>query len=182
LEGIPIYNFLIDFLLIGFPLVFIKYLEKKNLDKKEFGFREARVLQSINITLKIFLALFIYSLLISLLLNIVGLNDFEGVEETIRLLASTEIILLAYLMIVRVFAEEIFFRAFLVPRTGVIISGILFGLLHYTYGSIGQVIGATILGIILGIAYKQNKLILPNFFAHLFYNLVVIYFAMALVQ
>jgi len=85
-------------------------------------------------------------------------------------------LLLIYFFIVRVFLEEYFFRAFLVPRVGVVVSSVLFGLTHYGYGSAGEIIGAIVLGMILAIAYKQHGRILPNYIGHLLYNLVAISF------
>lgn len=77
---------------------------------------------------------------------------------------------MAYFLVARVFAEEFFFRAFLVPRIGVIGSSLAFGLAHITYGSAAEVIGAVVLGAILGIAYSQKKSLLANFLGHFLYN------------
>ena len=51
--------------------------------------------------------------------------------------------------------EEIFFRGALVPRTGIILSAILFALSHVMYGSIYEVIAALIFGVLLGWVYKR---------------------------
>jgi len=124
--------------------------------------------------LKIFLALFIYSIILSVTLLALGINDFQGVENVLTQLISLSPFLLIYLFIIRVFLEEWFFRAFLVPRTGVILSNIIFGLLHFGYDSIGEVIGAILLGMVLAVSYNQHKKIIPNFIAHLLYNLIVV--------
>ena len=124
--------------------------------------------------MKIFLALFIYSILLSITLLTLGINDFQGVETVLKQLLALSPLILIYLFVVRVFLEEWFFRAFLVPRTGVIISSVLFGLLHFGYNSQGEIIGAILLGMVLALSYNQHKKILPNFIAHLLYNLVVV--------
>ena len=124
--------------------------------------------------MKIFLALFIYSIILSVTLLALGINDFQGVENVLTQLISLSPFLLIYLFIIRVFLEEWFFRAFLVPRTGVILSSIIFGLLHFGYDSIGEVIGAILLGMVLAVSYNQHKKIIPNFIAHLLYNLIVV--------
>ena len=124
--------------------------------------------------MKIFLALFIYSILLSITLITLGINDFQGVETVLKQLLALSPLILIYLFVVRVFLEEWFFRAFLVPRTGVIISSVLFGLLHFGYNSTGEIIGAIVLGAVLALSYNQHKKIMPNFIAHLLYNLIVV--------
>src|SRR3989344_5061878 len=83
-------------------------------------------------------------------------------------------IFLALIFFSIIFSEEFLFRAFLVPRIGVVLSAALFGIAHLSYGSVAEAVGAFALGIILGIAYKQNKSIVPNFIAHMLYNFVAV--------
>ncbi|MCR4334915.1 MAG: CPBP family intramembrane metalloprotease [archaeon] len=169
-------NFLLDFGLLLLPLLFILIVEKKKPNLKDFGFKTKGAIEDMALSSKIFLALLIYSFLLSFLFFIIGLNDLQGVQDGINSIVGLSPLLLVYFFLVRVFLEEFFFRAFLVPRAGVVISSVLFGITHYGYGSIGEIVGAVFLGMVLAIAYKQHGRILPNYVGHLLYNLVAISF------
>ncbi|TZF98898.1 CPBP family intramembrane metalloprotease (plasmid) [Chryseobacterium panacisoli] len=61
-------------------------------------------------------------------------------------------------------AEEFLMRGYIQPRiekiynnptSGIIISAILFGILHSTYGTIGQVLGPFFIGIVFALFYKR---------------------------
>jgi len=133
-----------------------------------------KFLTSAAIAAKIFLALIIFSIILSVVFNSVGGNDLEPVREVAQALAAASPITFAYFFVVRVFAEEFFFRAFLVPRIGVIGSSILFGAAHFTYGSWAEVVGALVLGLVLSVSYRQFGKIVPNFIAHMLYNLIAV--------
>jgi membrane protease YdiL (CAAX protease family) len=75
-----------------------------------------------------------------------------------------------YLFVIRVFLEEWFFRGFLVNRIGVYLSSLLFAIGHISYGSIVEVIGAFILGVVLGKYYLKTKNLWVNYLAHFLYN------------
>ncbi len=163
---------LLDIGMLSIPFLYLKFFERKKIRPEEFGFRKAAP-SDIVLSAKILLCLIIYSALLSLAFYFLNLNDFAGVEKAAGIIAAAPVTL-AYYMTVRVFAEEFFFRAFLVPRTGVIASSIVFGLSHSAYGSTGEVIGAIVLGAILGIAYRENRLLAANFAGHALYNLAAI--------
>ena len=167
-------NIILDFGLLAVPIAYVKFFEKKEINLKEFGLEKKNALPDAILTSKIFLTLFIYSIILSLALLVFGISDFQGVESALRNLVAVSPLLLIYLFIVRVFLEEFFFRAFLVPRTGVVVSSVIFGALHFGYGSIGEIIGAVFLGMILAISYKENNRLMPNFLAHLLYNMIAV--------
>ncbi len=171
----PFSVILLDALLILAPLFFIAFIERKKLSAQALGFPAKQGwAEGAIISAKIFLALIVYSLLLAVIFSFVYPNGLESVKQVASTLAATSPILLIYFFVVRVFAEEFFFRAILVPRIGIVASGILFGLAHIGYGSAAEVIGAYALGIILGIAYKQYRSIVPNFIAHMLYNFVAL--------
>jgi membrane protease YdiL (CAAX protease family) len=80
------------------------------------------------------------------------------------------------MLVIGVFLEELFFRTLLVPRIGVFFSALAFALLHLGYGSWAEIIGAFILGIVLGWYYKKHQDLFVNFYAHLLYNGVAVLF------
>ncbi|MDD3177981.1 MAG: CPBP family intramembrane metalloprotease [Candidatus ainarchaeum sp.] len=97
-----------------------------------------------------------------------------GIENDLHLVGdiiiSFPIFYIIYLFVIRVFLEEWFFRAFLTKKTGIVISSLIFGFAHFSYGSIFEIIGAFLLGLLLSYNYKKNKNIFPNYIAHLLYN------------
>lgn len=108
----------------------------------------------------------------ALLLSFVSLDDSQKVEMVISSLSLPAIIVAATL---GPFAEELFFRGFLQKYAGVIITSALFALLHYSFGSLTEVIGAFTAGLILGYWVKyRNASLWPAIIAHAGYNLVSI--------
>ncbi|MEM4272488.1 MAG: CPBP family intramembrane glutamic endopeptidase [Candidatus Bilamarchaeaceae archaeon] len=71
-------------------------------------------------------------------------------------------------------SEELFFRAFLVPRAGILPSTILFAATHFAYGSVSELAGAFFLGLVLAIAYDFLKDPLPCIIAHALFNLLAV--------
>lgn len=167
-------NFLIDLFLLLFPFGYLKLVDKEKNLIKELGLVFQGLKKTFLNALILFLALFFVSFILSTVFTFLNLNDLEKVSE-IALELKKSYLLLAYLLIFRIFAEEIFFRGFLVKKTGVIISSILFALAHIGYGSIIQVFGAFILGLILALNFKLNKSLIPNILAHMAYNAVIIF-------
>jgi membrane protease YdiL (CAAX protease family) len=172
---------ILDFLLIATPLAYITFFERKKISikniKKEFGLEKGDIKKDLILSMQIFLSLIVFSAAISFILNLAGFNDFNPVKDAITNIVQSEnwFWLTSYIFTIRVFGEEFFFRAFLVPRMGFFIPALLFGAMHITYGSIAEFIGATLLGLILGIAYAEKKRLLSNFVAHTIYNLVVFF-------
>ena len=122
-------------------------------------------------TIEILAVLFIVSTLLGMAFSFIGLVDAVKVEAAIKKIFLASPFLLAYLFIVRVIAEEIFFRGFLVKEIGIIGSAVSFGLMHVLYFSIAEVIAATVLGVLLAWFYKRNKSLYPNIIAHMAYNI-----------
>ena len=98
-------------------------------------------------------------------------NDQAKVSEKITSLPLT---VLLFAVIGAPLTEELFFRAFMVPRAGVIISAIVFGLMHFAYGSVVEVLGALAIGLVLGASFKFTKSAAPCMLAHMIYNAISI--------
>ncbi|HLC36277.1 MAG TPA: type II CAAX endopeptidase family protein [archaeon] len=162
-----------DFLLIAVPLSYFA-LKKETNFLKLLGIKKIPVKELIIKSLQIFAVLFIASIALSYLFNLINLNDLNKVTEKVLQLRQGTQAILIYLLIARVLTEEIFFRGFLAPRIGAIYSSIIFALFHFAYGSIAEMLGAFILGLILAAAFQKNKNLLPNIGAHWIYNLVAV--------
>ncbi len=100
-----------------------------------------------------------------------GFNDEQKVSDKVM---DLPLIILAFAVIVAPLTEELFFRAFLSPRFGIIASAILFGLAHFTYGSVVEVVGVLFVGLLLGALYRMSKSLVPCVMVHMAYNFLSI--------
>jgi membrane protease YdiL (CAAX protease family) len=68
--------------------------------------------------------------------------------------------------------EEWFFRGFLQPRMGILLSTVLFALAHFSYGQPFMLIGITVLSLIYGLMVKWRQNIWPAIAAHTLFDAV----------
>jgi hypothetical protein len=79
--------------------------------------------------------------------------------------------------------EELFFRALLIPLfgrytnmwIGAVISSVFFGITHTAYGSLVEIGGAMLLGLVLALYFVKKGDILPCMIAHAIYNFISIF-------
>ncbi|MBI3783612.1 MAG: CPBP family intramembrane metalloprotease [Deltaproteobacteria bacterium] len=62
--------------------------------------------------------------------------------------------------------EEAFFRGFLQPRVGLILSSLLFACSHFSYGLPFMIVGVLVISIVLGTTFKRTGDLLPCIVAH----------------
>ena len=62
--------------------------------------------------------------------------------------------------------EELFFRAWLQKRIGLIFSTLLFALAHFTLGQPLLLIGITVISLVIGFTFYRTKNVLPGIVAH----------------
>ncbi len=169
------FNIFFDLTLISLPIAFL-LSRKKNLKKalQELGFVKINGLSLLKKSVLLFVALIIASLVLSTVFNFFGLNDLSLVSESIERI-SPIIPLFIMLAILRIISEEVFFRGFLVEKIGIVASSGIFALFHIGYGSIAEIIGAFVLGLILAKAFQLNKNLYPNIIAHAAYNAIAIW-------
>lgn len=113
--------------------------------------------------------IFIVAVLNAAILMLLDLNDTYKVYE---LISGVPAWILFMAVFVAPFTEELFFRAALVPRVGMLLSSLLFALFHMSYGSISEIIGAFLIGFVLAYVYKKSKSIITPILLHLGFNLV----------
>ncbi len=70
--------------------------------------------------------------------------------------------------------EEIFFRAFLVPRIGIILSAIIFMLFHLGYGSVTELGGVVLYGLAAGYLYKRKGSLYSTILGHMLVNVLAV--------
>jgi hypothetical protein len=100
-----------------------------------------------------------------------GFNDQAKVTQKI---SGLPLYVLAMAVVFAPFSEELLFRAFMVPRIGVVFSSLVFGSLHLAYGSVLEVIGVALVGVVLALVFRLSKSITPCILIHLIYNLLSI--------
>ncbi len=149
---------------------------KKNLEKTFLFLGLTSKKFSVKQTLFDSIALFfvIVSLLAveSIVLSFFSLDDSSKVAATIAGLSIPAVIVASTL---GPFAEELFFRGFLQKYAGVIITSILFAILHFSFGSITEVIGAFTASLAIGYWVKyRNQFLWPAIIAHAGYNVMSI--------
>jgi membrane protease YdiL (CAAX protease family) len=135
-----------------------------------FGFKKISFKNLTKNSLVLYFSIFLLSLLISFIFNIIGYQDLGLVSSKIL---SIPILYIIYLFTIRIFVEEWFFRGFLVKRIGIFLSAFLFSLAHIGYASIVEIVGAFILGLLLGYYFKKTNNIYPNIIAHILYDVSV---------
>ncbi len=130
--------------------------------------------------IKLFFLLLIGFILIILLITLtesqtgIKINDLEKVNDFINQEMNQFALGFIIILLVVLFIEELFFRAFLIKKIGIFASTIIFTIFHIGYGSIAQIIGVFFLGLILAYWFKKNKSIVQNYIGHVLYDLFAI--------
>jgi membrane protease YdiL (CAAX protease family) len=68
--------------------------------------------------------------------------------------------------------EETFFRGFLQPRVGIVLSTAFFALAHLSYGQPFMLIGITLLSLIYALLVKWRQNVWPAIAAHVFFDAI----------
>ncbi len=136
------------------------YLSRKNLTLK--GMAYGSLLLVIMLLLSISLTILFSLLKISIKTN------------ASILLAGVPAWFYLYIVIIEPINEEFFFRAFLVPRIGIIFSAMLFGAAHMGSGFTFQIDAffALVFGLLGGYILKKTRSLYPVLAAHILFNLI----------
>ncbi len=119
-------------------------------------------------------------ILMTVALSLAGFNDSGN---AINVVQGLPLYLLIFAFTVVPVAEELFFRALLIPVfakysnvwAGAILSSIFFGMTHTAYGSVVEIMGATLLGLVLALYFAKKRDVLPCMVAHAIYNFLSIF-------
>jgi len=175
---------IITLLFVLIPLIWITFFKKKSLKEALVALLpkpqnwKKEVIGSIALFCALFIGFIIISNVIAIVDDATGLqiNDLEKVDNVVDAEIQLNLFLFLVTIIIVVFIEEFFFRSFLVPRLGMVLSTLIFTFFHYGYGSIAELIGVFFLGLILSYWFKKKGSLVQNYFGHLFYNLLAIIF------
>jgi len=123
------------------------------------------------------IAMFVIMFIIGIVLTFYGAN----LEESSNITDLEQIFSLPSIFFIVAFqpiGEEIFFRGFLLDKisslagreTAIVVTSILFGIAHLTYGNIYPAIMTGILGLILAYMVVKTKSLTTAIIAHIFFN------------
>lgn len=121
--------------------------------------------------IKLFFAILILEIAASLITIATGIQLPTNVQ---MLLEGMPIYFLLFSIFIAPINEEIFFRGFLVPRLGIVMSSLVFASFHIGYGSITEFVAAVIFGLLAGYVYKKNGSLYATIFAHIAVNALTI--------
>jgi hypothetical protein len=155
---------------ILFPFYWLKLEGKKyNSILKEYGLIVKDKLKIIiSGILGLFLIIFIVGLIGSIF-YFFGINDQANVKEVVK---SLPWIAFPIAVLIAPIAEEIFFRGFLLKKVGILISAVIFALLHFAYGSIVEITVAFVIALLLSYLFIKTKSLWPSIIAHGLFNLM----------
>lgn len=102
------------------------------------------------------------------------INDTQAVDEAVRALNQDPVYSVVTLGLSSM-GEELFFRGILFTILGPIVSSIFFGLFHAGYGSIIQIIGSFVAGLVLCRSREKYESIFPGIAGHFLYNVIVVF-------
>ena len=161
--------------------LYAMYLEKQPfLLWKEKKYSFSFYLKSIVITMLVLIAvLFVVSIILQALYSNL---ESKKMNEIIQFFKNNTPLIL-FTSITAGITEELLFRGYLIPRLEIIvkntylsilISSILFGLIHYSYGTLIQVIGPFSIGLVLDLHYQKYRNIKIAIICHFLWDLMSI--------
>jgi membrane protease YdiL (CAAX protease family) len=133
---------------------------------------------------KIMLSIFLAMLVVYVIFKITNSNiDSKKMNEFTKLFKNN-ISLILFASVTAGVTEELIFRGYLIPRLeillkntnlSILISSILFGLMHYSYGTLIQIIGPIFIGLVFALHYQKHRSIKIIIMCHFLWDLLVLF-------
>ena len=168
---------------LGLIFLYVSKIEKqKFLMWKEKSYPFWYYVKSV---LKLFLVLFLVSLVISIILKLAGVNNTSIKKDDILRALHQNKILIVLIPLRAGITEELIFRGYLLPRltvftkkiwVSICISSAIFGILHISYGTLGQVIVPLCMGILFALHYYKYRNLKIVIAGHFLWDFVSLYF------
>jgi membrane protease YdiL (CAAX protease family) len=160
------------------PALSFAYLAYKGMDFRQ-ALSNMGLIQKLSMNriillgLLVFTIIFVLELVISLWSSITNISISTNSCSVITGMPLWFILFVAF---IGPLDEEIFFRGFLVRRIGIILSALLFAVLHAGYGSTFgiDIIAALIFGLIAGYVFKKTESLYPSLIAHILVNVIAV--------
>ena len=132
-----------------------------------------KAMRILGIGILLFLTIFVMELIITLMSANFNLNIETNACNVVT---GMPLWFILFVVLIGPINEELFFRGFLVKRVGIILSALLFAILHAGYGSTFgiDIIAAFIFGLIAGYIFKKTNSIYPTLLAHALVNLIAV--------
>lgn len=173
---VSVTNFTIIFLHLFLFFLSLSLLWRKSIKETIEYIGLGSVKTNILFTVLGLVSIYIAAIILNIILAQFNFNDSNKIVEIIQQLPE---FILVFGVIFAPFSEELFFRAYLTRRlefkflkySGVLMSAILFSIVHLTYGSVYEFFGTLLIGLILAIIYVRSKSITPCILIHMIFNL-----------
>lgn len=182
-------NFASQFLISRFAqwiALILLFLFALKIEKRPFLLwkeKEYSALNTLKAIGKTMLLLVIGMFVMGILIKLLNANVKSTLlDKTIHVLQDN-LILLLFTCITAGIVEEFIFRGYMFPRLEIIlksnklailISSFLFGIMHYSYGTLTQTLGPMVFGIILALQYQKYKSIKIVIISHFLWDLIVL--------
>jgi len=165
---------ILQFSLLMLPFFWSMEVKKASLGKtlNSFGIKRDNLLW--NVAFGLLATLFIIYPLVFLEKTVIinfGFDTPSGIAKVVR---SLPLYLAIFSFVFTPFAEEIFFRGFLLDRIGILLSSLLFALAHYSYNSPAEFAVAFTAGLIFAIIRKRRNSLVPTIAAHALFNFITV--------
>jgi membrane protease YdiL (CAAX protease family) len=146
---------------------------KKALDKVGLHFKDGKLASEVLVGLVMGIVCFALIQIEGLALTQVGLQDTAKVAQIISTQTPAALVVVVLLSPI---GEEVLFRGFLQKRYGVVLTSVLFTILHYGYGSVAELAAAFTVSLAFGWFVRQRKQhgIIPTIIAHMLLNALAI--------
>lgn len=127
----------------------------------------------------LFVAIIIFGVVVSAISTATNVPLPTNVQNV---LAAAPLYFLVFTVAIAPINEEIFFRGFLVSKLGrmfgiafgIVLSALIFAVLHLSYLSVSEFVAALFFGLIAGYAFAKTKSLYPSIAGHILVNLVTI--------
>jgi len=166
IRGITADSFFLSRIVIWIVLIIV-FLYNRVIEKDSFLLKKESS-YSILFYIKAVLSLYLICIIGGVALNaIIQFFISEKISDKLINLVpvfKNNYFLIIFMCLTAAIVEEFLMRGYIQPRiekiynnpnAGVIISSILFGILHSTYGTLGQVLGPFFIGIVFALFYKR---------------------------
>lgn len=133
---------------------------------------------------KIMLMSFICAFIVLLIVKFAGVNNKSDIANKLEHIIQKDKLLIVLVPLTAGITEELICRGYLLtrlemiinkPAVSIVISAIIFGILHISYGTIAQVLLPLCLGLLYAIVYYKYRNIRVIILCHFFWDFLALY-------
>ena len=163
---------------LGLIFLYVSQVEKSNF--LVWNEQKLSVIEYVILFFKIIFFIIIGAIIIASILKTCGFIEQKNLKllEIVSVLKDN-LALLTFTCITAGVTEELIFRGYLMPRLAyffnnkyapILISSVLFGLMHVGFGTIFQVVGPIMIGFVFAVYYQKYRNIKILIFCHFFWD------------